>query len=239
MALKEVSLGQKVVFLGVASPTLTVGVNSLTWCQTFSNIPSLPSNARNIASGSIVLACVGNGALANVVAPTDNKGNTYSAVLPAHPYINWSGSGSRPYASIGVTGDSALVVSEAMSDHQDEVTLSLVEIKGGTSITHAAVADVPGGGPGPTTSPSVTVSGPAALVSWWWGDGAVVQDDVQPSSGWTLLHALNWADAATGVVQPACAARIVSAGTYSCTWTATGTHGGEDQGGFAFIVSVE
>jgi hypothetical protein len=221
----------------VASPS--VGVNSLNFCQTSSSLIALPSSSRSVVTGSIVLAFVACGDLAKIKTPTDSKGNTYAGVMAAKFFTNWPGSGARLYAATSVTGDSALVVSEPMApdNNQDEVTLSVVEVRGGTSITHSGVAETPG--TGPVTSTSVSPSGSAVLVSWWSGDGAIVQDDVQPSAGWTLAHALNWADASTGVVQVAAAYRVVSAGTYSCTWTATGAHGGGGQGGFAKIVSVE
>ncbi len=193
------------------------------------------SAARSVASGSFVFACPANGAIVRISTPTDNKGNTYTALGAAHAYVNWSGSGAQLFAASNVVGDSALVVSESTTDPDDEVTLSVIEVRGGTSITNYGVADVPGGGLGPATSPGATVASPAVLVSWWWGDGATVQPDVQPSAGWTRAHALNFADAATGVVQPACAYRLVSAGTHAgCTWTAS-----DGQGGFAMIVAVE
>jgi hypothetical protein len=220
-----------------ASPS--IGINSLNWCQTSSNLTSLPSSARSIVSGSFVFACVACGDLANIKTPTDSKGNTYSGVMAAKFFTNWPGSGARLYSASSVTGDSSLVVSEPMAptSNQDEITLSVVEVRGGTSVTHSGTAET--ASTGPVVSSSVTVAGPAILVSWWSGDGGVVQDDVQPSAGWTLLHALNWANASTGVVQVAAAYRSVSAGTYSCTWTATGSSGGGGQGGFSFIVSVE
>jgi hypothetical protein len=211
--------------------SLAIGANSLTWREIFTGTSSLPSNAIDVPSGAIVLAWAGMGWMADLSAPTDNQSNTYTPLLPAHNYEGWMQSGQRLYAATGVTGSAGLVVTEAMPQINDEVTLSVVVVTGGTTIAQSIVIETT---PGPA-APSVTVSGPALLVSSWWGDGGLVQGSVTPSAGWTLLHELSSAQAGGGVLQTAAAYRVVaSAGTYTCTWTAN-----DGQGAVAYIVAVQ
>lgn len=222
---------------------ISVGPNSLTYHLMSAGGASLPSNARNVASGSIVLAWAAMGTVANLSAPTDSRDNTYSPLLAAHTYVNWPTSGQRLYAATGVTGDAALVVSEAKPDVNDEVTLSTLAVSGG-AITHVDVTETPT--TGPVTTPTVAVAGRALLISSWWGDGGTVQDSVTPSipvgeansgdgAGWVKLHELTNAMAVTNVVQVCLAVRQVTlAGSYACKWTAN-----DGQGGVAYMLSVE
>lgn len=222
---------------------LAVGANSLTYHLLSAGGASLPSNARNVATGSVVLAWAAMGTMDNLSAPTDSKGNTYAPLLAAHNYVNWPTSGTRLYAATGVAGDAALVVSEAKPDVNDEVTLSTLAVSGG-SVTHVNVTETPT--TGPVTTPTVAVAGPAILISSWWGDGATVQSSVTPSvptgeahaaegAGWIKLHELTFAMAPTAVIQVCLAVReVTSAGSYACKWTAN-----DGQGAVAYILSVE
>lgn len=225
---------------------ISIGPNSLTYHILTAGGASLPSNARNVASGSTVLAWAAMGTMANLSAPTDSKGNAYAPLLAAHNYVNWPTSGQRLYAATGVVGDAALVVSEAKPDTNDEVTLSLLAVSGG-SVTHVDVSET--ATTGPVTTPTVAVAGRALLVSSWWGDGGTVQSSVTPSipageansgdgAGWIKLHEMNLAlisPATTGVVQVCLAIReVTTAGSYACTWTAN-----DGQGGVAYMLSVE
>lgn len=228
----------------VTSPS--VGANSLTYHALSNGSSSLPSNACNVPSGSTVLAWAAMGTMANLSAPTDSKGNTYAPLLAAHNYVNWPTSGTRLYSATNVTGDAALVVSEDKPDVNDEVTLSLLAVSGG-SVTHAVVSETPTSGP--VTTSTVTVTGRALLISSWWGDGATVQSSVTPSiptgeanssdgAGWVKLHEMNLAfisPLTTGVVQVCLAVRSVTQpGTYACKWTAN-----DGQGAVAYMLSVE
>lgn len=215
-----------------AAASLSVGSDSMTFKNTFSGSSALVSNSMSVVSGSVVFAVVGMGLLANVHAPTDSAGNAYSALLPGHNYQNWSGSGQRLYAATGVTGGGSVVLTETMPDTDDEVTLSVLEVRGGTSITNAVAAET--ATTGPVTSASVTTSGSAILACWWWGDGAVVQAAATPSVGWTKTHELAFAQASGGVLQVCLAVKSVSAGSHSCTWTTA-----DGQGAVTYIVSVE
>ena len=230
------SSGGSAAAAGGGSPTtgrLGLGSNSLTFTFTYSNVQKLDSKSIETAPGSTLLAVVGMGALANVHAPGDNYGNTFRELLPKHAYVNWWGSGQQIFAATNIAGGKNHVLTETMPDANDEVTLSVVEIRGAHSISAITVAET--ASKGPVTSANVTTKGPAMLVAWWWGDGAVVQTSATTSQGWTRLHSLSHAQAETGVIQTELAARAVdAAGTYSITWTSN-----PDQGAVVYLAAIE
>lgn len=195
---------------------------------------SFASNPMNIVSGSVILAWAGKGTLTGLRTPTDSAGNTYSPLLTAHNYAQFANSGMNVYAATGVTGGSGVVLSEPMPDNSDEVTFSIIEVRGGRiGITNAVPSETSAGGP--IVTASITTSGPAVLVSTWWGESNTVQDHADPSAGWAVVHELNSSFGAPLIVQECMAARVVSAaGTYFCSWTSS-----PDQGAVAYIVSVE
>lgn len=218
----------------VAGSGPTLGVNSMTFVQINTSVTHLDSSSLVVPNGAFVFACVGRGSIADMQTPTDSAGNTYSPLLAAHNYQNWLQSGTRLYAASGVTGASNLVVSESMATNTaDEVTLSVVEVHGGSAIVNALVSETPT--TGPVTTSNIAVTGNAVLLSWWWGDGATTETTITPSAGWTKLHEINQSMSVSGEVQVALAARSVSAGTYSCTWTAAGP----DQGAVVYIAAVQ
>jgi len=166
-------------------------------------------------------------------APSDNHGDTFRALLPAHNYVNWMGSGQQLFAATNIAGGSNTVISETMPDPNDEVTLSVVEIRGAHKISAVSVAETPT--KGPVSSANVTTTGPAILVSWWWGDGGLTQISATTSPGWTRIHSLSRAQADTNVVQTEVAAKAVdAAGTYSITWSSD-----PDQGAVVYLVAIE
>lgn len=218
----------------------SIGINALSFTQTDMNIATLSTPARGVTSGSFLFAVAAKGNIAKLATPTDSKGNSYSPLLAAHNYINWQGSGTRIYAASNVAGDAALITVESMLDlPNDEATLSIFEVIGGSAITNALVAEA--ASPGPAVSATATVAKRAVLACWWWGDGAVVQAVATPSAGWTKVHEMTNPPNATGVIQVALAVRLVTdAGGYNCTWTADdGMGGAGTQGGVTYITSVE
>ena len=202
--------------------------------MTYSNSQKLDSKALSTTAGSTLLAVVGMGALANVHAPTDNYGNTYRELLPKHAYKYWWGSGQQLFAAANIAGGTSHVLTETMPDPTDEVTFSVVEIRGAHRIAAATVLETTDQ-PGSVTSANVTTSGPAILVSWWWGDDSVSQISATTSEGWTRLQSLERAQAVSGVLQTEVAAKAVNAaGTYNITWTSNPV-----QGAVVYLVAVE
>ncbi len=78
----------------------------------------------------------------------------------------------------------------------------------------------------PLRSPTVTTTGPAVLVAWWWGDAGVEQNKTAvPDSGFTVIDSVLREGA---LVQCAVAVReVADAGTYGVTWTSTPLQGAQ------------
>jgi len=223
----------------------TVGASGVVFLNASDNRANLDSAALNIAAGSIVLACVAKGISAGVVAPTDNAGNSYTQ-RGSKNYAVWSSSGTILYAATGVTGGSSVVLRESMAaDNNDEATMSVIEVRGGSTLTVATPTEVADNSPGatsPVSSPSLTTSGPAVLVSWWFGNGGGAQQTLSAGNGFTKVHDVDFNDvSAAGTtsssrIQVGCATRIVTgAGTYSCSWTASTP----DQGAILYLAAIE
>src|SRR5262249_1063000 len=82
--------------------------------------------------------------------------------------------------------------------------------------------------PGTLTSRSVTTTGPATLIAFWWGDGFpdTTSQSATPNNGFTPIDTN--AEQLHSFVQCAVAVRNVStAGTYNVTWTATPEQGAQ------------
>ena len=85
----------------------------------------------------------------------------------------------------------------------------------------------------PTTSLSVTTTGPATLVAFWWGDaGTNSNKTAVPNNGFVVIDSILQSGA---LVQCAVAAKeVAAAGTYNVTWTAT-----PQQGAQLWLVAVQ
>lgn len=156
--------------------------------------------------------------------PTDNKGNAYLQVGSTHTYTLWPSSGTALYVSEQAAGGTGQVVTAAKPTPADETTLSVVEVINGAQLGEVKWNEVLAGRP--QTSESVTTTGPALLIAWWWGDADVKLDKTaMPDNGFTVIDAILLAGA---LVQCAVAVRQVGeAGTWRVTWTATPTQGAQ------------
>ena len=174
--------------------------------------------------GSMLLACVGRGNVNAHAAPTDNKGNTFVQIGTARVYSQYPSSGTALYASAPANGGPSHIVSASKLSQYDETTMSVVEVRNGGFMQDAKWNEVLGGNP--LTSASVTTTGPALLVAWWWGDAPEPGDKTAlPNNGFSVIHSVLYAGA---LVQCAVAVRQVSAaGTYNVTWAATPTQGAQ------------
>jgi hypothetical protein len=118
------------------------------------------------ATGSTILVSEGRGVLAAFALPTDNKGNApYVQLGQAQRYDRYRDSGTALYAFANAKGGSGHVIS-ASTPASDEITLSVVEVKG-TVVQDFKWKEVLMGSP--LTSEKVTTTGPATL---WRGGGA-------------------------------------------------------------------
>ncbi len=181
-------------------------------------------------TGSTILVSVGRGVFSSFALPTDNKGNApYRQLGEAHTYTRYPNSGTALYAFESAAGGSDHVVS-ATTPASDEITLSAVEVRGTRVVDHQWREVLLGS---PITSGTVTTSGPATLVAFWWGDHDVREDKTAtPDGGFQVIDSVL---ASGALVQSAVAVKQVdAAGSYNVTWTAT-----PPQGAQLWLVAVE
>jgi len=175
-------------------------------------------------SGSTMVVSVGRGMISAFEPPGDNKGNgSYPQLGATHSYSLWRDSGTALYAYPKATGGGGHVV-RASTPSRDEITVAAVEVANGSVIQDSQWNEVPAGNP--LTSRSVTATGPALLVAFWWGDADGSEDQTaEPNNGFLVTDSVLRAGE---LVQCAVATRAVSAaGTYNVTWTATPRQGAQ------------
>lgn len=177
--------------------------------------------------GSSMVVGVGR-ASATTSAPTDNKGSTYTQIGTAQPYTDWPTWGTSLWVDTVIAGGSGHTVTAACPNG-DEITLFTVEVKNGGVIEDYAHAQ--NTAESPLVSGSVTTTGPALLIAFWWGNGnGDNPHTAAPNNGFTVLDSVL---AAGNVIQGAVATKFVdAAGTYNVAWTSG------DPGGQTWLVAV-
>lgn len=182
------------------------------------------------ATGSMLLVSAGRGAASAFSLPTDNKGNAAFTQLGAmHTYTRWPSSGTAVYALPNAVGGAGHVVSTS-TPPSDEVTMSVVEVKGGRVVDFEWNEVLAGK---PLTSLNVTTTGPATLVAFWWGDAGVQgKKTAVPDQGFLVIDSVLEEGA---LVQSATAIKQVpGAGEYNVTWVST-----PQQGAQLWLVAIE
>lgn len=171
-----------------------------------------------------MLVCIGRGLVTAHANPADNMGNAYAQLGSAHVYTNWPKSGTALYACERANGGPGHFFTAAKPIAADETTLTAVEVLNGGLIQDVQWSEVLAGRP--LTSPSVTTTGPALLIAWWWGDADVAFDKTAvPDSGFAVIDSILLEGA---LVQCAVAVRqIGSAGTYQVTWQCSPVQGAQ------------
>lgn len=191
-------------------------------------------------SGSTIVVSVGRGDNTLLSIPTDNKGNTpYRQIDTMHAYSQYQNSGTALYAfpaaaggaGFRVTTNAGKAVAGPIAGRADEVTMAAVEILEGSRIQDFSWVEdrTP-----PNTSGSVTTTGPATLIAFWWGDG-FTQNPQSAVAGDGFHPVATNAEQVDSFVQCAVAYKNVpSAGTYNVTWTPQ-----PDQGAQLWLVAVQ
>jgi len=213
--------------------------------------PHQPANTRSIstpklvtqASGSVIVVGIGRGdntlfgTQAAPVLPTDSRGNApYEQLDTMHPYVPlYPESGTATYAFSAARGGTDFQVTASTGQNAkgqlDEVTLVAVEVVEATRIQAVRWREVTSP---PLTSGSVTTTGPATLIAFWWGDGFPgTPQSAMPDSGFTPIDTN--AGEVDSFVQCAVAVKnVTAAGTYSLTWTAV-----PEQGAQLWLIAVQ
>jgi hypothetical protein len=205
--------------------------------------PRYPSNPTSIstptlttaASGSTIIVSVGRGDLSKFAAATvtDTAGNAPYLKQGPHGYDPaFPDSGTALYTFTSARGGPGFQITTSagqnMKGQLDETTIAAVEVIEGTRIQDQQWNEVvQPRNPIPVTSNSVTTTGPATLVAFWWGDGFPgTPQSATPDSGFTLVDTN--AFETDSFVQCAVAVKNVSAaGTYHVTWTSDPIQGAQ------------
>jgi len=197
------------------------------YVQGATSAPSISAAMTTQPSGSTIVVSVGRGIIEQFELPTDNKGNApYQQQDTTHNYNHYTTSGTALYAFASAAGGPDFQVNAGTSA-SDEITLAAVEIIEGTRIQAVAWNEVVQGATEvPVTSKSVTTTGPAALVAFWWGDAPVPNDKTAvPNNGFVVVDSILKEGP---LVQCAVAVKNVpAAGTYDVTWKATPVQGAQ------------
>jgi hypothetical protein len=208
----------------LASYQIAIGQRALVLQSTGGSATTIVTPAVNTqGSGSSILACIGRGVNADHVLPTDNKGNTYSQIGTSHTYSGFPTSGTALYVKAGAIGGTGHTVTFTKQGF-DEATVLMVECPGYTKVVannwneDATTAT--------NTSNTVTTTGPAMLVAFWFGtDG---NGELLPAvpADWSLLR--HTSSLAGNHIQAAAAyKRVTGAGTYSIVWTPSTPQGAQ------------
>lgn len=204
--------------------------------------PNYPSSTTSIstpklttsATGSTIVVSVGRGDGTKFTGATvtDTAGNAPYQKQGPHPYTAFPESGTALYTFTGARGGPGFQVTTSTGQNAkgqlDEITIAAVEVVEGTQIQDQQWNEVvQPSTPVPVTSKSVTTTGPATLVAFWWGDGFPrTPQSASPDSGFTLIDTN--AQETDSFVQCAVAVKNVpAAGTYSVTWTSTPIQGAQ------------
>jgi hypothetical protein len=182
------------------------------------------------ATGSTIIVSVGRGNRFVFDLPTDNKSNApYQQLGATQKYTRYPDSGTALYAFAGAAGGDGHVI-RATTPGDDEITLAAVEVVNGTRIQQFEWSEALSA---PLTSKSVTTTGPATLVAFWWGDAGVQSDKTAvPNNDFFVVDSILKSGA---LVQSAVAVRnVTAAGTYNVTWTATPAQGAQ-----LWLIAVE
>jgi hypothetical protein len=171
-------------------------------------------------SGSTMIVGIGRGDASAFVLPTDNKSGVFQQLGTVHNYVDWTSSGTALYALPSMTGGDNYTVSATNENlgfsQYDEITLAAVEVVDGSRIQDYQWNEVLNP---PYTSQSVTTTGPATLIAFWWGESAVdSKQKATPDSGFTPIDSI--LVGASALVECAVAFRdVTAADTYNVTWT--------------------
>ncbi|HWU89031.1 MAG TPA: hypothetical protein VN253_17320 [Kofleriaceae bacterium] len=215
----------EVPFPGHTAGSPGLGAHALSFHRVGSNAPTIDTAPMTTErAGSTFIVSVGRGDLGAFELPTDNKGNgPYAQLGEPHPYTLWPSSGTSLYAAASMVGGPDHVVHTA-TPPSDEITLAAVEVLEGTHVQAVAWNEVLAGSP--LRSRSVTTTGPATLVAFWWGDAGVAEDKTAvPNNGFAVIDSVL---ASGELVQCAVAVKnVAAAGTYDVTWTATPRQGAQ------------
>lgn len=194
---------------------------------------SVTLSGLTTVTGSALLICTGGRLTDLATAPTDNKGNTYTAVGSPVEFHDWPDYGIRVWQCLDANGGTGHNFTQTMTQF-DEVTIAVVEIRDGVFLQDFA-SDHPDNGEA-LTAPDVTITGPAELVSFFCGDAPTgATTSISPSNGYTVRDISTFDDHPNGYVPIGIITRsATTAGDYGTTYTES-----PDQGAIIWNIAIQ
>jgi hypothetical protein len=163
----------------------------------------------------------------------DTLGNVYTRLESFNYRIEaYVGLGTSLWMAKSVRGGAPLTISNTkVKVPLIEMTLSAIEVKNASKISSTSYSyPFPGE---IAYSGTVTTTGPAVLIAWWWGDGSgYYPHRAIPNNGFTVIGSA----LGTGDLVQACVAvkEVNAAGTYDVTWEMIPT-----EGALLWLIAVE
>jgi len=208
-----------------------LGAHGMSYCKYMSDLPpSLSTSAMTTqSSGSVIVIGIGRGDNSKFATPSDSHGNApYEPVGEMRPYAHpWENSGTALYSFVSAAGGAGFYVTTATrpDDVQDEITMSAVEIVGAKRI-QAYAWNQPDERV-PITSESVTTTGAATLIAFWWGGGFPgTPQTATPNNGFVVIES-NAYETGSFVQSVVAVKNVARAGTYDVTWASTPAQGAQ------------
>ena len=207
------------------SNTSMLGEHVLLWHEdrsspTIAVTPAIDTQSR----GSSLLA-FSAGYSSNHVAPTDNKGNPWTLLGETVAYRGYQGEFNvKAYVSLAANGGIGHVVSIIKNSvPSGEITVPFIEVKQ-AGVLQAVAQNYPDAAP-VITSDSVTTTGPATLVAFWWGDARGLQHSAIPDNGFSTIEKFVTLPPKSAVQSVVAVRHVTSAGTYDVSWTQSPSQG--------------
>ncbi len=200
-----------------------LGAHGLNYHAYDDNPATITLNLRRRQPGSsFVLVGVG-GLVASFAAPLGATGNSFTAHGPVLQYVPYPGYGNALFACSDYQAGTRLAISSTkQTDLGGEFTLTAVEILDANKLQALSInypkADQP------QRSDTVTTTGPALLLAWWWGDADGKRaHTAHPGAEFVVLESILLRG---GLVQCCLAYRLVEeAGNYDVTWQSSPKQG--------------
>jgi hypothetical protein len=179
--------------------------------------PAMTAAIATQASGSSFLV-FSAGFTSNSNPPTDNKSNTWTLLGDPVFYNGYNGAFNvKAYLATAGNGGSGHTVSIVKNGYAEgEITVPFVEIRN-ANILQASAQNYPTGAQ--LTSASVTTTGPALLLAFWWGDGGGLTHTAVPNNGFSVIESFLDLPPLSAVQCAVAYKQVTAPGTYNVTWT--------------------
>jgi hypothetical protein len=186
--------------------------------------PAVTRAVDTQASGSSLIVLSG-GYSANDSAPVDSYANRWKKVGDV-PYGNGYGDrfNVKAYVALAAKGGPGHTVGiDKNGNATGEITVPFVEVKHAGVLKDVAQNYPPAGVV--LTSGSVTTTGPATLVAFWWGDGGVKRMTAVPNDGFVVIDRFLDLPDESGVQCAVAFKQVPAAGTYNVSWVGAPVQG--------------